>query len=128
MIRIQELKKSFEKNILFDGLSLEIADKEFIVFTGASGCGKTTLLNMIGGIEPVDSGEIIVDDLNITKAKNLKLYFRQYVGFLFQNFALVENKTVAENLNMERYFRSGCSFTCRNDRNRESESVFTLRR
>ncbi|MBP0975336.1 MAG: ABC transporter ATP-binding protein [Oscillospiraceae bacterium] len=102
MIRIQELKKSFEKNILFDGLSLEIADKEFVVFTGASGCGKTTLLNMIGGIEPVDSGEIIVDDLNITKAKNLKLYFRQYVGFLFQNFALVENKTVAENLNMVR--------------------------
>ena len=57
---------------------------------------------MIGGIEPVDAGEILVDSLNITKTKNLKRYFRQYVGFLFQNFALVENKTVADNLNMVR--------------------------
>ncbi len=102
MIQIKGLKKSFGTHILFDGLSLEITDGEFVVFTGASGCGKTTLLNMIGGIEPVDAGEIIVDDLNITRTKNLKLYFRQYVGFLFQNFALVENKTVADNLNMVR--------------------------
>lgn len=102
MIQIQNLKKAFGEHILFDGLSLDIENNDFVVFTGASGCGKTTLLNMIGGIEPVDAGEIFVDDLNITKAKNLKLYFRQYVGFLFQNFALVENKTVAENLNMVR--------------------------
>lgn len=102
MIKIQKLKKSFGSHIIFDELSLEIADHDLVVFTGASGCGKTTLLNMIGGIEPVDAGEIFVDDLNITRTKNLKLYYRQYVGFLFQNFALVENKTVAENLNMVR--------------------------
>lgn len=102
MIQVKDVRKSFGDHVLFDGLSLEIADGEFVVFTGASGCGKTTLLNMIGGIEPVDAGEIIVESLNITKTKNLKRYFRQYVGFLFQNFALVENKTVADNLNMVR--------------------------
>ncbi len=90
-----------------------------------------TLLNMIGGIEPADSGEIIVDDLNITKTKNLKTYFRQYVGFLFQNFALVENKTVEENLKMVRdQARSKVSMNEALDRvgmlGREKQKVFSL--
>ena len=131
MIRIENLKKAFDTHVLFDGFSLEIPDKEFAVFTGASGCGKTTLLNMIGGIEPADSGEIIVDDLNITKTKNLKTYFRQYVGFLFQNFALVENKTVEENLKMVRdQARSKVSMNEALDRvgmlGREKQKVFSL--
>ena len=131
MIRIKNLKKAFDKHVIFDGLSLEIPDKEFVVFTGASGCGKTTLLNMIGGIEPADSGEIIVDDLNITKTKNLKKYFQQYVGFLFQNFALVENKTVEENLKMVRdQARSEVSMNEALDRvgmlGSEKQKVFSL--
>ncbi len=131
MIRIENLKKAFDTHVLFDVFSLEIPDKEFAVFTGASGCGKTTLLNMIGGIEPADSGEIIVDDLNITKTKNLKTYFRQYVGFLFQNFALVENKTVEENLKMVRdQARSKVSMNEALDRvgmlGREKQKVFSL--
>ena len=82
------------------------------MFTGISGCGKTTLLNMIGGIEPIDSGTILVDDLDIAKSKNLRRYYQQYVGFLFQNFALVEGKTVQENLEMIRSnARSNLSMT-----------------
>ncbi|MBP0967863.1 MAG: ATP-binding cassette domain-containing protein [Oscillospiraceae bacterium] len=131
MIRIENLKKAFDTHVIFDGFSLEIPDKEFVVFTGASGCGKTTLLNMIGGIEPADSGEIIVDDLNITKTRNLKTYFRQYVGFLFQNFALVENKTVEENLKMVRdQARSKVSMNEALDRvgmlSKEKQKVFSL--
>ncbi len=131
MIRIENLKKAFDTHVIFDGFSQEIPDREFVVFTGASGCGKTTLLNMIGGIEPADSGEIIVDDLNITKTKNLKTYFRQYVGFLFQNFALVENKTVEENLKMVRdQARSKVSMNEALDRvgmlGREKQKVFSL--
>ena len=131
MIRIENLKKAFDTHVIFDGFSLEIPDKEFVVFTGASGCGKTTLLNMIGGIEPADSGEIIVDDLNITKTRNLKTYFRQYVGFLFQNFALVENKTVEENLKMVRdQARSKVSMNEALDRGgmlgKEKQKVFSL--
>lgn len=100
MICIKNLSKSFYGHTVFDNYNLNVENGSFIVFTGASGCGKTTLLNMIGGIETVDSGQIIVDDFDVTKSKNLRLYYKDYVGFLFQNFALVESKTVEENLNL----------------------------
>lgn len=100
MIKINNLFKAFDSHIIFDDFSMEIGDNVFAVFTGESGCGKTTLLNMIGGIESVDSGEIIVDDINVTNTKKLKNYYLKKVGFLFQNFALVEHKTVEENLNL----------------------------
>ena len=100
MIEIHDLCKSFEDTILFNNLNLTINDGEFVVFSGVSGCGKTTLLNMIGGIEKVDSGKIIVDGLDVTNKKSQLFYFRHKVGFLFQNYALVDNKTVRENLNL----------------------------
>ncbi|WP_281527792.1 cell division ATP-binding protein FtsE [Ruminococcus champanellensis] len=102
MIQINHVKKAIGGHVIFDDLSMQIADREFAVLTGPSGCGKTTLLHMIGGIEPVDSGDILVGDFNVAKGKNLMHYYRHEVGFLFQNFALVERKTVAENLSMIR--------------------------
>lgn len=102
MIQINHVKKVIGGHVIFDDLSMQIADREFAVLTGSSGCGKTTLLHMIGGIEPVDSGDILVGDFNVAKGKNLMHYYRHEVGFLFQNFALVERKTVAENLGMIR--------------------------
>ena len=100
MISIQNLKKTFEEKMLFDDYNLEIPDQSFAIISGASGCGKTTLLNMIGGLEQPDSGEIWVDGTNLTAQKNKKEYYRDTVGFLFQNFALLENKTVRQNLSM----------------------------
>ena len=102
MIQINHVKTTMGGHVIFDDLSMQIADQEFAVLTGPSGCGKTTLLHMIGGIEPVDSGDILVGDFNVAKGKNLMHYYRHEVGFLFQNFALVERKTVAENLGMIR--------------------------
>ena len=102
MIKIKNLSKAFEDKVLFTNLNLDIKDGEFVIFSGPSGCGKTTLLNMIGAIEKIDSGEILVDGLDISKRKNQVQYFRNKIGFLFQNFALVDNRTVAENLNMVR--------------------------
>ncbi|OXS57143.1 putative ABC transport system ATP-binding protein [Bacillus sp. V-88] len=102
MIKIKNLSKAFEDKVLFTNLNLDIKDGEFVIFSGPSGCGKTTLLNMIGAIEKIDSGEILVDGLDISKRKNQLQYFRNKIGFLFQNFALVDNRTVAENLNMVR--------------------------
>ena len=55
---------------------------------------------MIGGIEKPDSGSIIIEGLNITRLKNKNSFFADTVGFLFQNFALLENKTVKENLSL----------------------------
>ena len=99
MIQINHVKKAIGGHVIFDDLSMQIADREFAVLTGPSGCGKTTLLHMI---EPVDSGDILVGDFNVANGKNLMHYYRHEVGFLFQNFALVERKTVAENLGMIR--------------------------
>ena len=102
MIEIKHLKKSFGDRVLFDNLNMKIDDGEFVVFSGMSGCGKTTLLNMIGSLEPMDEGEIIVDGIDICKRKNQQKYLSQKVGFLFQNFALIEDKTVLENLEIVR--------------------------
>lgn len=98
MIEIKNLCKRFDDHVIFDGFSLKINTGDFILITGNSGCGKTTLLNMIGGLEKPDSGEIIIDGENIYKKKNNRDFYLYKVGFLFQNFALIENKTVSENI------------------------------
>jgi putative ABC transport system ATP-binding protein len=99
-VRISDLCKTFDDNVLFRNFNCTIQPKEFVVLVGPSGCGKTTLLNMIGGLEPLSSGTISVDDTDIAAEKNLKNYYRNTVGFIFQNFALIEQKTVFENLMM----------------------------
>lgn len=100
MIEIKDLTKSYNDRILFKDFSLQIEQGEFIVFNGKSGSGKTTMLNMIGGLEPFDSGSIIIDGLDVKRRKDRLQLFRQKLGFIFQNFALVEKKTVKENLEM----------------------------
>jgi putative ABC transport system ATP-binding protein len=85
---------------LFRDLTLTIAVGEFVVLAGASGSGKTTLLNMIGALEPFDAGKIWVGGIDIAVRRHHLGFFREQVGFLFQNFALVENKTVRDNLRL----------------------------
>ena len=102
MIEVKNLTKKFDDKVLFSDFNLKIENGDFIIFFGPSGCGKTTLLNMIGAIEKIDSGEIIVDGLDIKNKKNHLKYFRTKIGFLFQNFALVDNKTVKDNLKLIR--------------------------
>ena len=53
MIQIKDLCKSYDRHVIFSNLNMEIQNDEFIAFTGESGCGKTTLLNMIGAVEPL---------------------------------------------------------------------------
>lgn len=131
MVRIEHLHKSFGEHTIFKDYSLEIEDNSFVVFTGRSGCGKTTLLNMIGGIETVTSGKIFVEDMEVTNEKNLRDFFRRYVGFLFQNFALVENKTVEENLLLvKKYARSEITIEEALDRvgmsGKEKQKIYSL--
>lgn len=110
MIEIKGLKKTFGRNTLFDDFNLSIKEKEFVVFSGKSGCGKTTLLNIISSIEEADEGEILVDGIDIRNKKNQNNYFKTKLGLLFQNFALIENKTVLENLNIvKKESKSGIS-------------------
>lgn len=99
-IELRDLAKKFGQKTLFEQFNCSIQQRAFVVMTGESGCGKTTLLNMIGGLEPITSGRLTVAGLDITAQKNLQKYYRDVVGFVFQNFALVEQKTVEENLKM----------------------------
>lgn len=100
MIELENMTKSFGEHILFHNYNLTIQDGEFVAFTGKSGCGKSTILNIIGGLEKPDTGSVRVDGLDIYKRKYQKAYFSDKVNFLFQNFALIEGKTVRENLNI----------------------------
>lgn len=102
MIDIQGLSKKFNENKLFDNFSLTIDDGDFICISGDSGKGKTTLLNMIGHIEPYDSGKILIDGKEIQSNKELLTFFREEVGFVFQNYVLVEDKTIEQNLDLIR--------------------------
>lgn len=100
MIKISGLNKAFDDKVIFRDFNLEIPDGSFVAISGDSGSGKSTLLNMIGGIEKADSGSIFVDGTDIVTLKNKNNFFADTVGFLFQNFALLENKTVKENLEL----------------------------
>lgn len=102
MIEGIELSKRFEGRVLFENFNFKIESGEFVCFSGVSGCGKTTLLNMIGMIEPFDSGKLLIDGEAMVTPKQRMQYFQKKLGFLFQNFALVENKTVEQNLKLIR--------------------------
>ncbi len=85
-----------------DNISFEIEKGEFVVVLGASGAGKTTILNILGGMDTASSGEIIVDGNNISKAneKQLTDYRRYDIGFVFQFYNLVQNLTARENVEL----------------------------
>ena len=81
-------------------INLEVKESEFVAIMGKSGSGKSTLLSIIGGLEKADSGDCMVDDMEIGKYTPLKLdlYRRDKIAFVFQNFALIEDYTVYENV------------------------------
>ncbi|WEV53008.1 ABC transporter ATP-binding protein [Bifidobacterium sp. ESL0798] len=83
-------------------VTFSIAQGELVMILGASGTGKSTLLNVIGGMDSCDEGDVIVDGENIAKynAKQLTEYRRLDVGFVFQFYNLVPNLTALENVEM----------------------------
>lgn len=85
-----------------DGVSFDIEKGEFVVITGASGAGKTTVLNLMGGMDICDEGEIIIDGKDIAKLKprELTAYRRYDIGFVFQFYNLVQNLTAYENVEL----------------------------
>lgn len=85
-----------------DGVSFSIEKGEFCVIVGASGAGKTTVLNMLGGMDVCDEGSIIVDGRDVAKfsKKELTKYRRYDIGFVFQFYNLVPNLTARENVEL----------------------------
>jgi putative ABC transport system ATP-binding protein len=111
MIQVKQLTKRFGSRTLFQNLTFTVEKGEFAIISGKSGCGKTTLLNIIGGIEEADEGSVLVNDVEITKKFDKKIYYGKTVSFIFQNFALIENKTVKQNFEIiGKKNRSGISY------------------
>lgn len=87
------------------GISTEIEKGHMCVILGPSGSGKSTMLNVVGGLDGIDSGHIFIDGLDISnfKSKELSKYRRDYLGFIFQFYNLVPNLTVRENIQVCEY-------------------------
>ena len=85
-----------------DGINFEMEKGEFVVIVGPSGAGKTTVLNILGGMDSATSGNVLVDgeDVATYNAKKLTKYRREDVGFVFQFYNLVQNLTALENVEL----------------------------
>lgn len=97
MLKVVDLKKSFNNVEVLKGISFEIESGEIGVVLGKSGAGKTTLIRCINGLETFDSGEIIVDSIKI-KDSNDRKKIRGQIGMVFQNFNLFPHFSVLENI------------------------------
>ncbi|NKN38162.1 sn-glycerol-3-phosphate ABC transporter ATP-binding protein UgpC [Agrobacterium sp. a22-2] len=93
-IKCLNIRKSYGGLTVIDGLNLDIADHEFVVFLGPSGCGKSTMLRMIAGLEEISGGTVSIGDQNVT---NLPPGERG-VAMVFQSYALYPHMSVFENI------------------------------
>ena len=105
-IELKDVKKTYRMGEVdikaIDGMDFQIDEGEFVVVVGPSGAGKTTVLNILGGMDTVTSGSVFVDGKNIDKYKGKKLvqYRREDVGFVFQFYNLMQNLTALENVQL----------------------------
>ena len=85
-----------------NGINFEIEKGEFVVIVGSSGAGKSTVLNILGGMDTCDEGQVIIDGIDIAKftGKELITYRRYEIGFVFQFYNLVPNLTALENVQL----------------------------
>lgn len=90
------------KIVAVDEISFQIAKGEFVVIVGPSGAGKTTVLNILGGMDTATSGDVWVDGNNVAKYNSRQLtgYRREDIGFVFQFYNLVPNLTALENVEL----------------------------
>ena len=105
ILEIRNLNKSYminKENSLqvLKGLNISIGSGEMVALMGASGCGKTTLINLICGIDKADSGSIMIDHEEITKMRRSKMavFRRNNIGLIFQDFNLLDNFSLKDNI------------------------------
>ena len=105
-IELKNVKKTYHMGEVIikavDDVSFSIEEGEFVVVIGASGAGKTTILNLLGGMDQVTSGNILVDGSEISEynKKMLTKYRRDEIGFVFQFYNLVQNLNAIENVEL----------------------------
>ena len=102
MIRLKGIRKSYNGREVLKGVDLEIADQDYLVILGASGSGKSTLLNVLSGLEKPDSGHVYYgeEDLSQLTEAQLTVFRRAQIAFIFQQYFLLPNLTVEQNVKM----------------------------
>ena len=106
MLRLINVCKSFKygknKNLVLDNINIDFKKNELVFILGSSGSGKSTLLNIIGGLLDVDSGNVMLDERDITKFNHSMLcnYRNNMIGFIFQDYHLVEYMSVLDNIKL----------------------------
>ena len=100
MITAKNIKKKYNNQEVLRGIDLKIDENEFVVILGASGSGKSTLLNILSGLEKSDSGEVVYDNESISdySEKQLTKFRKEKIGFVFQQYYLLNNLTVEQNV------------------------------
>ena len=100
MIIAKDIKKKYNNQEVLRGIDLKIDKNEFVVILGASGSGKSTLLNILSGLEKSDSGEVVYDNESISdySEKQLTKFRKDKIGFVFQQYYLLNNLTVEQNV------------------------------
>lgn len=99
MIELKNISKTYGKHLIFDHLNLTFERGKSYAMIGESGSGKSTLLNLIARLEKPTEGQIYLEGRNLWQMREKK-YFKDYLGYVFQNYALVDDETVAQNLSM----------------------------
>lgn len=105
-VALKDVKKIYQmgevKIMAADGIDFEIQKGEFAVVVGPSGAGKTTVLNILGGMDTATEGQVLVDGIDIAKysQKQLTAYRRDDIGFVFQFYNLIPNLTALENVEL----------------------------
>lgn len=94
ILQLRQIRKSFDNTEVLKGIDLEVAQGEFITLLGASGCGKTTTLRIIAGLELPDVGQVILEGQDITNREPNK----RDVNTVFQNYALFPHMNVSDNV------------------------------
>mgnify|MGYP000982703439 FL=1 len=102
MIRLKGIRKSYSGREVLKGIDLEIADQDYLVILGASGSGKSTLLNVLSVLEKPDSGHVYYgeEDLSQLTEAQLTAFRRAKIAFIFQQYFLLPNLTVEQNVKM----------------------------
>lgn len=111
MISLINISKKFKDKSVIDKLNLKVSKGEFIAITGNSGSGKTTLLNIMGLLEKPDSGDVIINGIKNPNGKQVRILQRDFYGYLFQNYALIENETVESNLKIALKYQKNINHT-----------------
>jgi lipoprotein-releasing system ATP-binding protein len=100
MLKAQSINKSYGQLHILKGVDLEVKKGEIVTIVGASGAGKSSLLNILGTLDNADSGKLFIDDIEVSKLnnKNLSSFRNQKIGFIFQFHHLLVEFNAMENV------------------------------